>query len=99
MLKSDDDSPGIARESLPEAFERWRLVIAPGSVLASNAAEWAGAVVVVESGLIEVGCLQGSCRTFVAGDLLALGWLPLETLSNPGPDVACLVAVRRRFRG
>lgn len=98
MPQTDDPSPALLRVALPESFERWRLVIAPGSTRMTAAEEWAGSVVLVESGEVEVGCLAGSRRTFVSGDLLALCWLPLETLSNPGPDEACLVAVRRRVR-
>ena len=88
----------LLRRSLPESFERWRVVIAPGTILPTAAEEWAGSLVLVESGVVEVGCLAGSSRTFVGGDLVVLCWLPLETLSNPGPAEACLVAVRRRDR-
>ena len=88
----------LVRRSLPESFERRRVIIAPGTTRATAAEEWAGSLVLVESGVVEVGCRAGSSRTFVRGDLLALCWLPLETLSNPGPHEACLVAVRRRVR-
>ena len=98
MGKPDSDSHSLLRGSLPDAFERRRLVIAPGAIQRTAASEWAGALVQVERGTIEVGCLAGGSRTFVAGDLLALGWLELRTVSNPGPDEACLVAVRRRIR-
>ena len=46
-------------------------------------------------GTIEVGCVDGGHRTFIAGDLLALGWLPLKWIRNPGPAEARLTAVRR----
>ncbi len=98
MPQADDPSPALLGGWLPEAFDRWRLVIAPGSIRTTAAEEWAGSVVLVESGVVQVGCLAGTSRTFVSGDLLALCWLPLERLSNPGPDEACLVAVRRRVR-
>lgn len=91
-------SHALLRGSLPAAFERWRLMIAPGAVQETAASEWAGALVQVERGAIEVCCIAGGCRRFVAGDLLALGCLPLETVRNPGPEEAWLVAVRRRIR-
>jgi hypothetical protein len=94
---SDDELPdALLGGSLPSAYQRWRLELAPGSERDTSAAEWAGALVLIESGTIDVGCLAGGQRTFVEGDLLALGWLPLKWMRNPGADVARLVAVRRR---
>ena len=86
----------LARRRLPDAFERWQLALAPGEARPTSAAEWAGAIVLVEQGRIEVECLAGGSRSFVAGDMLSLGWLPLRQLSNPGSERALLVAVRRR---
>ena len=86
----------LARADLPPTFERWRTEIGAGTSRPTSAAEWAGCVVLVERGAIEVDCTAGGYRSFVAGDLLALGWLPLERIRNPGPEVARLLAVRRR---
>lgn len=85
----------VLRRDLPPTFERWTLVLAPGAERPADAARWAGALVLVEQGRLEVDCRAGGRRTFVAGDLLVLGWLPLCTLRNPGPLPARLVAVRR----
>ena len=94
--RADDPTPRLLHGALPPALERWRVALAPGTERPTDAAEWAGALVVVESGRIEVGCMAGGHRTFVAGDMLALGWLPLSTLRNPGRETVRLVAVRRR---
>jgi hypothetical protein len=86
----------LLRGRLPAAFERWRVVVPPGFELPTTAAEWAGALVLIEQGAIEVDCHSGAFRRFVAGDLLALGWLPLKTIRNPTTEDAALIAVRRR---
>lgn len=86
----------LAREPLSANFERRRVILAPGTARPTEAAEWAGAIVLVEAGVIEVECLGGGRRSFAEGDLLALGWLPLKTLRNVGTSEARVLAVRRR---
>ena len=81
--------------SLPESFERWSVTLSPGQRQVSSAAEWSGALIVVDAGTLEVGCFAGATATFGAGDVLALSCLPLRWLRNPGPDEARIVAVRR----
>ena len=84
---------------LPRGFERWTVTLSPGEVRASGAAEWSGALIVVDAGTIEVGCFAGARATFVAGDLLALACLPLRWLRNPSADEARIVAIRRSTVG
>jgi hypothetical protein len=84
-----------ARGPLPDGFERWSVALAPGEARASRAAQWSGALIVVDAGHVEVGCFAGSRATFVAGDVLALSCLPLRWLRNAGPDEARIVAIRR----
>ena len=86
----------LRRPDLPPEFERWRVHLAPLTARATSAAEWAGALVLVEAGTLEVECRAGGFRTFRAGDLLALGWLPLRTLHNRFGEPVRLLAVRRR---
>jgi hypothetical protein len=86
----------LTRPALPARFERWRVTLAPGVERAMSPAEWAGALVLVERGRLEVTCRGGGRRLFDSGDLLVLGWLPLRLLRNPGPEPVHLVAVRRR---
>ena len=80
---------------LPRGFERRTVSLAPGELRASGAAEWSGALIVVDAGTVEVGCFAGASATFVAGDVLALSCLPLRWLRNPGADEALIVAIRR----
>lgn len=86
----------LDRTPLPAGFHRWRLTLAPGEERQTGAAEWAGALVVVECGRLEVECRGGTTATYPAGSLLALGWLPAHRLTNVGPDELRLLAVRRR---
>ena len=59
------------------------------------AAEWDGALVLVERGSVDVECVAGGSERFARGDLVALGWLPVRTLRNPGRVPVELLAVRR----
>lgn len=74
----DDLTPRYVHVRLPSGFERWDLIMAAGEEMETEAAEWEDALVTIKAGTLEVGCLDGGHRTFIAGDLLALGWLPLR---------------------
>ena len=95
MGQPSDATLARLRGPLPEGFERWVVVLSPGERRASGAAEWSGALVVIEAGEVEVGCVIGASRTFVAGSLLALSCLPIAWLANGGAEEARLVALRR----
>ena len=100
MADDDSDLAGLlGRDDLPPAFEFWRLELAAGASQPASGADWAGALVLVETGELRVECLAGGSRTFSAGDLLALGTLPLRMLVNPGTVTVRLTAVRRRKDG
>ncbi|HET6381709.1 MAG TPA: hypothetical protein VFH63_11860 [candidate division Zixibacteria bacterium] len=86
----------LRRPDLPGAFERWSLELPPRARQATSPGEWAGALVFIQTGMLEVECRARGYETFVAGDLLALGWLPLRQLRNPGDLPVRLIAVRRR---
>ena len=81
---------------LPPPFERRVVVLAPDHTWVYDAAEWRGAIVVVEHGQIELECLDGSRHCFGRGDVLWLDRLPLRALHNHGDTSAVLVAVSRR---
>lgn len=91
-----DEVAWLTRPDLPARFERWRLELPPRTRRPTSGAEWAGALVRVELGTLEVGCEAGGHETFAAGDLIALGWLPIVELRNHGDVPVRLVAVRRR---
>jgi hypothetical protein len=86
----------LARPDLPPAFERFQVVLDPGERRATLPDAWAGCLVLVDDGSIEVECDGGERRAFVAGAVLALGWLPLRAIRNVGPEEARLLAIRRR---
>ena len=95
MVAATDPAASFQRGRLPDGFERWTVVVPRGARRRTSAAEWRGAIVLIERGTVEVGCLMGGRATFVAGDLLALGWLPLKWIRNAGSDEVRIVAVRR----
>jgi hypothetical protein len=91
-----DEAAFLTRPDLPDGFERWTVDL-PGRMTRPTAPdEWAGALVRIESGTLEVGCEAGGTETFHAGDMLAPGWLPLVELRNDGDEPVRIVAVRRR---
>jgi glyoxylate utilization-related uncharacterized protein len=85
----------LSRPELPAGFERWRLVVPVGASRATRGEEWAGAMVLVEQGSMEVFCQAGGSRIFQEGDLLVLGLLPLRSLHNTAQVELRLLAVRR----
>jgi hypothetical protein len=91
-----DGSLTFLGRRLPPAFELRLLALDPGGDRAYDAAEWRGALVVVERGEIELEALSGRCWTFRTGDVLWLVGLPLRALHNRGAEQAVLAAVRRR---
>ena len=84
----------LSRESIPPTFDRWRIAIPPGAALVTKPGEWTDCLVLVESGRIEVAGVAGSRGPFEAGDLLALTWLNVCGLHNPGPEEVRLLAIR-----
>lgn len=91
-----DEAAWLTRPDLPDEFVRWEVLLEAGTSRPTSAAEWAGALVRVEEGTLEVGCAAGGHETFHAGDLLALGWLPIVELRSRDAGPVRLVAVRRR---
>ena len=72
-----------------------RIVVAPGAERLFDEAEWGDAIVVVESGTIELECRSGSRCGFRRGDVLWLIGLPVRTLHNAGRAPTVLIAVSR----
>jgi hypothetical protein len=80
----------------PACFEQRRVFLAPGVARAYDSDEWAGALVVVEYGRVELEWVHGGRFGFGPGDLLWLSQLALQALRNPGPLPLLMVAIRRR---
>ena len=80
------------------AFTVRRYLIPPQSEHAYIEANWRDALVVVESGAIELEAMNRLRRTFVRGDVLTLARMPLRVLRNRNPEAAVLVATYRTNR-
>lgn len=61
-----------------------------------DSAEWRDALVVVESGEIDLECRAGGRRRFRRADVVWLTGLPLRALRNGGTEPAVLLAMSRR---
>ena len=72
---------------------------AAGASRPHREADWEGALVVVEDGVIELECVRGGRRRFETGAVLWLSGIPLVAMHNPGPTAALVVAVFRRGAG
>jgi hypothetical protein len=81
---------------LPPSLRLWAVAVPPGGERPFDEAEWRDAIVLVDSGAIELECLGGCRRRFGGGDVLWLAGLPLRALQNPGREPALLFAVSRR---
>ncbi len=95
---------GIRRLSLPgfrpgPGFRRRTVTVDPGSTHPYEAAEWQGAFVIIESGVLDLEGVAGGRYRVAGGDVLWLAGLPLRALHNPGDEQAVLVAVFRRTDG
>ena len=93
---SEEHRPGFLGRPVQGAFDVRRVVVDPGAERAFDEAEWSDAVVVVESGGIELECRCGSRRRFSRGHVLWLTGLPLRALRNRERTPTVLVAVSRR---
>jgi hypothetical protein len=80
---------------VPPSFCARRVVVAAGEARPYDEADWAGAIVVVERGVVEFECARGSRRRFGRGSVLWLQGLPLRTLHACGHDALVLLAVSR----
>ena len=69
--------------------------MAPGASRAFDEADWAGALVVLESGELDLEGMAGCHLRLRAGAIFWLAGLPLRCLRNPGPEPAVLVAISR----
>jgi len=96
VMDADRSPLSFLGRRLPPWFDRRVVVLAPGQTWVYTAAEWRGAIVVVEHGQIELEGLDGSRHGFRRGDVLWLDQLPLRALHNHGHTPAVLVAVSRR---
>jgi hypothetical protein len=81
------------------AISRRTVSVAPGGARPYDTEEWRDALVVVESGEIDVEGLAGSRARFCRGDILWLVGLSLRGLSNRGTGPAVMAAYTREDGG
>ena len=73
-------------------------MLTPGSALPFVAADWQDALIVVESGELEVETTSGLRRAFGPGVILWFAGLDLRVLRTSGAEPVVLKAVSRRGR-
>ena len=78
-----------------QTFQVRRIVVAPGAERPYDESEWKDALVVIESGKLELECRSGTRSRFDRGDVLWLIGLPLRVLRNRGAVPTVLVAITR----
>ena len=83
------------RRRPPAGFRFARVELEPGASRPYAAGEWAGALVVIARGEVELECRDGGRRRFGCGEVLWLSGLPLRALRNPSTEPAVLLAVSR----
>jgi hypothetical protein len=92
----DTSSLSFLQLPLPRTFDLRLVAIPAHGSRPFVPAEWAGALVVIEQGAVELECVRGGRRAFAAGAVMFLGGLPLRTIHNPGSETALLAAVSRK---
>ena len=80
----------------PSGMDLREVSIPAHSQLVYEPAEWAGALVVVEAGEIELECCGGTSARFGAGSVLFFDGLGLRAVCNRGGETVLLSAVSRR---
>ena len=95
MSSTAPDSISFLGRKLPAPFRLRVVVLEPGTAKAYESSEWAGELVVIERGRIEMECTQRRRRAFTRGAVFWLEGLPLRALHNPGTALAVLSAVSK----
>ncbi len=97
MRDDEDGLTALVGRALPPSFRRREVVIRPGQPYIVDESEWSGALVVVESGAVEVETATGTRARFGPGAVLTFAGLGARVLrgcdENGAPAV--LVAVSR----
>jgi hypothetical protein len=92
----DDERPLILSGRVWPTLVAATVVIAPGCLMPYDETQWRDALVVVESGEVELETTTAQRRRFRSGDMLWLTDLPLRCLRNPGDEPVVLRAISRR---
>jgi quercetin dioxygenase-like cupin family protein len=92
----DDQRPLMLSGRAWPSFVAQTVVIAPRCMVPFNESNWLDALVIVESGEVELETTSGLRRRFRSGDTLWLTGLPLRCLHNPNDEPVLLKVVSRR---
>jgi hypothetical protein len=97
MADDEDGLTALLGRALPPSLRRREVVIRPGQPYIVDESEWAGALVVVENGVVEVETAAGSRARFGPGAVLAFAGLGARVLRGctENGEPAVLVAVSR----
>ena len=87
------DLDRLARDTLH--FRRRVIELAPDEELGIDPDAWRDAIVFLETGEVELECVAGECRRFVAGAVLCLA-PPVRVIRNCGGDRVRLISISRR---
>jgi len=90
-----DNAPLVLTGRLWPTFAARTVVLTPGSALPFAEADWSDALIVIESGELEVETISGLRRRFGAGEILWFAGLDLRVLRSKGADPTVLKAVSR----
>ena len=94
-MSGQPDRISFLGRELPAPFRLRVIVLLPGSVKAYDSSEWAGELVVLERGRLELECSRRRRRALSGGAVFWLEGLPLRALHNPGTVPAVLSAVSK----
>jgi hypothetical protein len=94
--EDDGERVSFAGKTLPQKFVLRELVIEVAGDRSYDRREWAGAIVVVEAGELEIECVDGTAVRFHNGAVLCLDALPIRRLRNRGPCPLRLSVVAKR---
>jgi quercetin dioxygenase-like cupin family protein len=89
------DLDRLGRHSL--RFRRRVVELAPGEELDIDAGRWRDALLLLESGEVELECVAGERSRFAAGAVLCLP-PPVRFLRNSDSEPARLITISRRTR-
>jgi hypothetical protein len=92
----DEHSVSFLGRPAPTGMDLRAVSIPAHGEVAYEPADWAGALVVVEAGEIELECCGGTSARFAAGSLLFFDGLGLRAVRNSRGEPALLSAVSRR---
>jgi hypothetical protein len=90
-----DDDPLVLTGRLWPTFAARTVVLTPGSALPFAEADWSDALIVIESGELEIETINGLRRRFRAGEILWFAGLGLRVLRAGGAEPTVLKAVSR----